>query len=495
MDTSCFLPNELWDDILGHVTKRDLKTLRLAGRWHLANLATPMLFTTAYIAARNGVLDALAGLVSHPVLRHHVKIFVFDSSYLDPKVHGGSTGNDWRNAVEVVHENKALALAFARQEYIQTYELRPALERAFEPFPNVEKIVYADMARTAGLPGDILDSDTSLSDSENPHLRRLLTGKFRKEVSRCCLRGECGKRHMSFYRRQYGGLATMLEIMALHELNSLSELSFGSNASALYTAGIPYFFLDKTVGVFHPLLQSVRGLRKLDITLCFPLLERGRSRPDVGQSTTDGSYEYAGLKKLLDCAGDLEELRLSGEVDVATLSLEKFWPDQTLASLKTLHLKTTEASYDRLSRMIWCNRHNLKHLQLEDFNLTSGGWPSISEFIQKHAPNLRVVYGYTWFQGVTRPITWSPGDALATNSDTLADRVEEEDDPEDGSYSDGSDFERTQKIVGYRPKAGSSSDPHAKDGEYEDVFKMVKTLKDESDTESLEFHSDEESLA
>ena len=74
----------------------------------------------------------------------------------------------------------------------------------------------------------------------------------------------------------------------------------------------------------------------------------------------------------------------------------------------------------------------------------------------------------------------------------MADRVEEEDNPEDGFYSDGSNFERTQKIVGYQPKVGSSSDPYAEDGEYQDVFKVVKTLKDDSDNEPLQCNSDNE---
>ena len=450
MDTSCALPNELWDDILGYVNKDDLKTLRLAGRWHLGNLASPKLFTTAYLAARRGVIDALAGLASHPVLRHHVKSFVFDSSYLDPEIYGESYGHDWRRVVETVHDNKELALAFAQQEYIQTYELCAALEQAFDAFPNVKKIVYADMARTACLPGDNLGSVTSLLDAGHPLLQRLWSGKFRKRVAQCCLSGKCGKTPLNFYRRQYAGFATMLEVMKRHELELLSELSFGSDAAAPDTAGIPFFFFDKKESTFDLLFHSASRLRKLDITICFPCFQKRSSRPDVGQSTANRGLNYRGLKQLLKSAGRLEELYLSGEVDVATLSLGKFWPDKTLGSLKTLHLRTTEASYDKLSKLIWSNRHTLRHLQLDDFNLCTEGWPSICRFVQKHAPNLNVVYGYTWFQSVTRSITWSPKDVSAStkslDSNIIADGVGEEDDPEDGSYSDGSDFEGSENI-------------------------------------------------
>ena len=487
------LPNELWYDILDYVTKHDLKSLRRAGRGHLANLATPKLFTTAYIAARRGVIDALAGLASHPVLRHHVKAFVFDSSYLDPVIHGPVSGNDFRNAVEVVHENKGLALAFAQQEYIQTHELHTALEEAIEAFPNIEKIVYADMARTACLPGDRLGADTSLLDTNHPLLQRLSAGKFRKSVSECCLAGECGKKHLNFYRRQYGGFASLLQAMSSQKLEFLKELSFGSNAAAPLTAGIPCFFLDQNASTFGDLLFRVGCLRKLDITLCFPSLPQGPLRPDIGLSTANRGLDYNGLKKLLKSAGSLEELYLSGEVDVATLSLDKLWPNQTLGSLRTLHLRTTEASYDKLSRLIWCNRHTLKHLLLDDFNLFTEGWPSVSDFVQNHAPDLNVVYGYTWYKCVTRTITWSPKDVLAPTDSMDSDMevdLEEEGDPEDGSYSDGSDFETTYMIVDHQPKASSSSDFDTTDGEYDDVYEAVKDLKDESDTDSLEFMSD-----
>ena len=478
------LPNELVDVILDYVTQRDLKNLRLAGRWHLADLASPKLFTTAYIAARRGVIDVLAGLAGHPVLRYHVRTFVFDSSYLDPEIHGDLSGDDWSDAVEVVHEDKALALAFAHQEYIQTRELISALDDAFASFPNIQKVVYADMARTACLPGDTLGSAASLPESNHPLLQRLLSGKFRKGLSECCFVRSCGKKHLNFHRRQYKGLVDLWYFMG--QLDSLSELSLGSNALAPNTAGIPYFFLDKDTWGFDQLLHRVRRLRKLDITLCFPSLERDSSRPNVGLSTENRKLDYRGLKKLLECAERLEELYLSGEVDVATLSLERFWPNRTLKSLRILHLRTTAASYEKLSELIWCNRHNLRHLQLDDFNLTTKGWPSISEFVQEHAPNLNVVYGYTWFNSVTRSITWCPEDKSAStnlfHSGVVANGVEEEDDPEDGSYSDGSDFEKTTpQWPGWGRKRAHQPE------------EKVKTLKVESDAESLEFDSDDSS--
>jgi len=57
MDAPATLPNELWFQILGHLNKQDLKALRLCGKRHLTTLSASLLFTTAHVAARRGVLD------------------------------------------------------------------------------------------------------------------------------------------------------------------------------------------------------------------------------------------------------------------------------------------------------------------------------------------------------------------------------------------------------------------------------------------------------
>ena len=492
MDTSCVLPNEIWDDILGYVTQHDLKTLRLAGKWHLATLASSKLFTTAYIAARRGVIDALAGLANHPILRHHVKTFVFDSSYIDPEIHGGTSGDDLSEAFEVVHEDKLLALVFADQEYIQTCELRPAPEHAFKAFPNIGRVMYADLSRVASLPGDVLYTNRLMSDEDHPHRRRLLQGAFRREVSECCLAGKCGKKHLNFYRRQYGGLTTLLQVIHDHELDSVIELSLGSSTAAHYTGGIPNFVLHISAKTFDPLRNLVRGLRKLDITICFPSFQSTSTYNYAGQSTGDLAQEFIGFKSMLESSQNLEELYLSGEINVASLSLEHVWPDQTLGSLKRLHLTSIEASYSKLAMLIEYNRDTLHHLQLDDFNLLTKSWPKVSEFAQRHAPDLTVVYGYTWFQGITRSITWSPKSAtILFDGGAIAGEIDEDgDDPEDASYSDGEDFAITERIVGHQRKENRSGDSNTEDSENEDVVTVVKELRAESDTESLEYDWD-----
>ena len=488
--TTIYLPDEILDDVLGYVTKRDLKNLRRAGRCHLADLASSKLFITAYVAARRGILDALGGLANHSVLRHHVKIIVLDGSYLDPQLHGELSGLDWSNCIETVYENKHLARDFAEQEYIQTYDLRAALDHAVEAFVNVEKIVYADMPRHVCLPVDAFSAKTSLMYCDPLLMETPLAGKYRKRVSPCCLAEECGRKHLSFYRRQFGSLTTLLQVVNEYNLGSLGELSLGSNFTAPYTAGIPDFFFDRGASTFRPLFNIIKRLRKLNLTVSFPSLQQTTGDANAGQSTASLGSTYKGLRHILDFATELEELCLSGEPNVASLSLEHLLPHQALGSLRVLHLLSTEASYATLSTLIWCNRHTLRRVHLDDFNLLTKGWPYVSNFTQKHTPGLTVVYGFTWYQGLPRPITWSPNTETTSNDNEEV--YLEEDDPEDGSYSDGEDFVATRTVVGYQQKTRASGSQQMDDSEYEDLIKMGKYLKKVSDSESLEYDSDDQ---
>ena len=64
MDANTALPNEIWLEILGYCSNKDLKTVRLTGEKHFGMLASQQLFTTAYVAARRGVLDVFMKLTT-----------------------------------------------------------------------------------------------------------------------------------------------------------------------------------------------------------------------------------------------------------------------------------------------------------------------------------------------------------------------------------------------------------------------------------------------
>jgi hypothetical protein len=82
IDHTMMIPDELWLLILDHFVGTDLKSTRLTSKI-FENLASPLLFTTAYVAARRGVLDVFKNLTTHPVLCNYVKTMVVDGSWYD----------------------------------------------------------------------------------------------------------------------------------------------------------------------------------------------------------------------------------------------------------------------------------------------------------------------------------------------------------------------------------------------------------------------------
>ncbi|KAL2053885.1 hypothetical protein ABVK25_005814 [Lepraria finkii] len=64
MDATTSLPNEIWLEILGYCSKKDLKTVRLTGKKYLEMLVSQQLFTAAYVAARRDVLDIFKKLTT-----------------------------------------------------------------------------------------------------------------------------------------------------------------------------------------------------------------------------------------------------------------------------------------------------------------------------------------------------------------------------------------------------------------------------------------------
>lgn len=141
MDASATLPNELWLQAFGYLSKADLKALRLTAEPHISTIASSLLFTTAYIAARGGVLDTFTSLTTHPVFRHHVKEVVFDSSYIDPA-----------KLTEHADDKTEATLAsfFQEQERIQANELQIRLENAFKCLSNVKKVYCCIMQTCPG---------------------------------------------------------------------------------------------------------------------------------------------------------------------------------------------------------------------------------------------------------------------------------------------------------------------------------------------------------
>ena len=164
MDFSEVLSNEIWLQTFGYLSSSDLKALRLSMDPNFLPLASSLLFTTAYVAARKGVLETFTNLTTHPVFRAYVEEIVFDSSWIDPVT-----------IVECPNEKSrpALISLFRQQEAIQRHELRTSMEKAFQCLSNVKKVSYADLSRISCLPGDSNDSTWDSDYDNGPLIKRL----------------------------------------------------------------------------------------------------------------------------------------------------------------------------------------------------------------------------------------------------------------------------------------------------------------------------------
>lgn len=191
----------------------------------LSCLASSLLFATAYIAAREGVLETFTNLTTHPVFRAHVKEIVFDSSWIDPAT----------VAEYAKDENEpALAGLFQQQEDIQAFEIQKRLEIAVQCLLNVKTVSYADPSRTSYLPGNCKDPIWNSDYAGGPLIRRLESSDFgSNEIGVCCLmngrNAECsGHVDNLQYRRRFGGLILLLQVLSDCASTTLQELSLGS---------------------------------------------------------------------------------------------------------------------------------------------------------------------------------------------------------------------------------------------------------------------------
>ncbi|MCJ1453865.1 hypothetical protein MMC28_004214 [Mycoblastus sanguinarius] len=74
-----YLPVEVKGVVAEHLTKLDLKTLRLVSKLWCA-VATPLLFDKIYISTRSKDIDVFKKITRHPILRMSVKDMVYDVS-------------------------------------------------------------------------------------------------------------------------------------------------------------------------------------------------------------------------------------------------------------------------------------------------------------------------------------------------------------------------------------------------------------------------------
>ncbi len=402
------LPNELWLEIISYFSKKELKVVRLLGDRHLENLASSRLFQTAYIAARKGVFSIFKQMTAHPTIRHFIKEVIYDGSWFDPP-DGAHQMRDGGYRITSACSDLPLAKLFQEQEQIQTRELTQALKTAFAALTHVRRVVFADLSRTAGLPGDVLDSEG------RPLVNRVESGRRTVETGHCCLRGpnapECGS-HRGVFRRQYNGVLILLRILSASAPSTLDELSLGdgrySSDNINYQnipqclgssyGGIPswYFVLTSVSYLDRSHYPIFQRLRKLDLTICCP------SQPKDFNAHLCPAPSFpclTNLGVLLNLADNLEDLRLCGFIDTGVLVFSDTLGSKTWTKLRNLKLRYFSATFKELMDFIRRHRRSLQHVELDFFNLSSGGWHQLDNFVSVEMPELSIVTGWVWQDG------------------------------------------------------------------------------------------------
>lgn len=488
MNVSEALPNELWLQSLGYLSKTDLKALRLSMEPHLGSLASSLLFTTAYIAARKGVLDTFTNLTTHPVFRAYVKEIVFDSSWIDP-----TTVAEFDN-----DENElALACFFQEQEGIQANELQSRLETAFQCLSKVKTVSYADLSRLSCLPGDCNDPSWDSDYSDGPLIRRLESDRGPNEIGICCLmhgtNAKCPA-HGDNFRRRFGGLILLLKVLSDYAATTLEDLSLGSRVHACKDGGIPdwflllntnYFLLANTeIATFHEFSNIFFGLRKFELTVSTFTLASVMSSPQL-YSLFDGE----GLAGLLGLAKNLEEIKLTSDPKAAKLSVTRILANHRWARLRVLYLNGFEASASELEDFLKRHTLSLQRVTLDEFNLTSYSWLDLGINI---TPRLEFILGLVWAQNRPfeaekyLPLSYLLDLDVSGPSQDWYDKARGDDDAE--SQVENDDEDASEDASGNESEDQSEDE---NDDEYDD--ESEDESEDGSNSEELDYSSDDSS--
>ena len=210
MDTSEVLPNEIWLQTFTYLGKVDLKNLRLSMNPHFGSLASSLLFTTAFVAARKGVLKTFRNLTTHPIYRAYVKEVVFDSSWVEPNMF-----RELRDS-----NTEPVRALFQEQEEIQLKVLQIRLEEAFQCLSNVKKVSHADLSGISCLPGDNNNDPVCGSNYADGSLIQRIEFNFGPhEIEPGCLINrqdvDCPVHSDDCqYRRHFGGLFPLLRVLS-----------------------------------------------------------------------------------------------------------------------------------------------------------------------------------------------------------------------------------------------------------------------------------------
>ena len=404
------VPSEVWIQTFGHLGKADLKALRLSGSNYLRSLASSLLFTTAYIAARKAVLNTFMALTTHPEFCNYVQELVFDSSYISSKVVR-------RNENQKC--GSSLATLFEEQQDIYGGQLQNALDKAFRSLSNVTRVRYADMSRIAILPGDCGCPTLERHDyQEEPLIHRIEIGyseaytfSCRVEPTIVCKHHENNdKIHM-----KYGGFVDLMQALSSSPATEVSNLSLGKRNHAGGSGGMSYWFFSSiNAEITHPYLYPVFShLRKLDLAISsdWPTKFQQERCPtseeqpaDTVTTSAHDDLDSVDLTKLLCSAQNLQEVKLAGECLNYSLRFANTFSGHTWNKLRAVDLIYYKGSEDELEKFVKRHYTSLRHLLVDHFILTSGSWRTLGEVVPAVAPELELIFGIVYVGNRSRSV-------------------------------------------------------------------------------------------
>lgn len=389
------VPGEVWIQVFGYLSKRDLKAIRLCGSHYLGSLASSLLFTTAYIAARKGVLNTFLALTTHPEFCKYVKEIVYDSSYISS---------------QVLRRNKnqkcgsALAKLFEEQKDIYARQLQDTLDKALKSLSNVTTVHYADMSRVALLPGDH-DCSTweHLDYQEGPLIHRIESqSRISLGSFRCRVKPAVACRHHennNKVKMKHGGFVDLMRALSSSAAIEVSTLNLSNINHAAGIGGMSYWFFSSiNAEITYPYLVPVfSSLRKLDLALSsdWPTKFQQKRYPTSTTSAHD-NLDSVDLAKLLCSAKNLQEVKLAGECLNYSLRLANVFSDHTWSKLRAVDLMYFKGSENEMKEFVKRHLTSLEHLMVDHFILTSGSWRSIGAVVPAIAPELELIFGMVY---------------------------------------------------------------------------------------------------
>ena len=405
------VPSEVWIQTFGsYLSKRDLKPFRLSGSHYLWSLYSTLLFPTAYVAAREAVLNNFMALTTHPELCNYVKEIVYDSSYISPGV------------VRLNRDQKcgsSLATLLDDQEDIHGRRLQNALEKAFRSLSNVTRVRYADMSRVAILPGDC---DCSTWDHHNyeeePLIYRIESAPLQKYSFECRVEPAAPCRHLENndeIHDKYSGFADLMQALSSSAAIEVLNLSLGKRNHAAGTGGISYWFFSSiNANITHPYLYPVfSSLRKLDLAISsdwptkYQQERCSTSEEQPGTTATTSTPDHldsVDLARLLGSAQNLREVKLAGECLNYSLRFANTFSGHTWNKLRAVDLAYFRGSENELEEFVKRHFTSLRHFVVDHFILTSGSWTTFGAVVPAVVPDLELIFGLVYVENLPVPV-------------------------------------------------------------------------------------------